>query len=81
MIASIVGVVLVSMADNEIVPTSVQDGTLSYLLKRDLIPIGDGAKVPKHPIIGDLLAIASAACYAIYTLLLKAKTGDESRIS
>jgi len=70
-ISSILGVILVSKADNDVIPTA------------DLPPLEGPLtpKVPQHPILGDILAIASAACYAIYTLLLKAKTGDESRIS
>lgn len=65
--ASILGVVLVSKADDEIVPTT--DDHLN------------DPRIPKHAIMGDLLAILSALCYAMYTLLLKAKTGDETRIS
>lgn len=62
--------------------------TLSQLVERgqdtatasDILP-NPTTRHPKHALLGDILAIASAACYAIYTLLLKAKTGDESRIS
>lgn len=67
--ASIVGVILVSKADDEIIPTD-----------SDASPPSD-PRIPKHAIMGDLLAILSALCYAMYTLLLKAKTGDETRIS
>lgn len=66
--ASIVGVVLVSKADDEIIPTDSEG-------------IPNDPRIPKHAIMGDLLAILSALCYAMYTLLLKAKTGDETRIS
>lgn len=93
--ASIIGVVLVSKADNEIAPAAdrekLAEGVHALtLLARDAILPREAAGLPfpehphirpKHPILGDALAIASAACYAIYTLLLKAKTGDESRIS
>lgn len=61
---SILGVILVSKADNEVVPTA--DPSLLLLDDPSSSP-----KVPQHPILGDILAIASAACYAIYTLLLK----------
>ena len=93
--ASIIGVVLVSKADNEIAPAAgkekLAEGVHVLMLwARDAILPQEAAGLPfsehphtrpKHPILGDALAIASAACYAIYTLLLKAKTGDESRIS
>lgn len=68
--ASIVGVILVSKADDSLIPTDT-DGN---------VPVND-PRIPKHAIMGDLLAILSALCYAMYTLLLKAKTGDETRIS
>lgn len=96
-IASIIGVILVSKADRDIVPASAVDGSgepeidenpiaeAVGLLARSLLQTSAAtvpeAKVPKGALEGDLLAIASAACYAIYTLLLKAKTGNESRIS
>lgn len=70
--ASIVGVILVSKADDDIQPT-FEDG--------DAAGWASNPRIPKHPIIGDILAILSALCYAMYTLLLKAKTGDETRIS
>ncbi|CAD6584528.1 MAG: hypothetical protein CYPHOPRED_002745 [Cyphobasidiales sp. Tagirdzhanova-0007] len=76
-IASIGGVVLVSKADSDIIPSSMD--TLNRLLRRE--DLAASPKVPKHAIAGDVLAIASALCYAIYTLLFKVKTGDESRIS
>lgn len=70
--ASIVGVILVSKADDDLIPTdNVDGGTPSY----------DDPRIPKHAIMGDALAVLSALCYAMYTLLLKAKTGDETRIS
>lgn len=86
-IASIAGIVLVSKADNEIAPTTsniaeaAREAAGFLLAKRDGSSGVPNHKVPQHPIWGDILAIASAACYAVYTLLLKAKTGDESRIS
>lgn len=64
--ASIFGVILVSKADDEIIPAD---------------SAGSDPRIPKHAIFGDALAVLSALCYAMYTLLLKAKTGDESRIS
>lgn len=67
--ASIVGVILVSKADDAIIPTDAEGQT------------PNDPRIPKHAILGDLLAILSALCYAMYTLLLKAKTGDETRIS
>lgn len=89
-IASIIGVILVSKADRDIVPASAVDQQPSegpiaeaaaFMARSVLQTSGVDGKVPKRALLGDLLAIASAACYAIYTLLLKAKTGDESRIS
>lgn len=71
-VASIFGVILVSKADDEIIPTdNINGGDPSY----------SDPRIPKHAIVGDALAVLSALCYAMYTLLLKAKTGDESRIS
>lgn len=65
-VASIVGVVLVSKADREITPKTAQEGVGPLLLARDF-----SAKVPRHALLGDILAITSSLCYAIYTLLLK----------
>lgn len=67
--ASIVGVILVSKADDGIIPADTKGR------------IANDPRIPKHAIMGDLLAILSALFYAMYTLLLKAKTGDETRIS
>ena len=64
---SIGGVVLVSKADSDIIPSSMD--TLNRLLRRE--DLAASPKVPKHAIAGDVLAIASALCYAIYTLLFK----------
>jgi solute carrier family 35 protein F5 len=68
--ASIAGVVLVSKADDIIIPTDMEDPNAPH-----------DPRIPLRPIFGDILAIISALCYAMYTLLLKAKTGDETRIS
>lgn len=77
---SILGVILVSAADNEITP-AVADPAPTFDIRSALL-LNDGEqKLPAHPLLGDLLALSSALCYAIYTLLLKAKTGDESRVS
>lgn len=89
-LASIIGVILVSKADRDIVPASAVDKlpmegpiaeATAFMARSVLQTSGVDGKVPKRALLGDLLAITSAACYAIYTLLLKAKTGDESRIS
>ncbi|GAA98818.1 uncharacterized protein L969DRAFT_18434 [Mixia osmundae IAM 14324] len=36
---------------------------------------------PKHPLIGDGMILVSAMLYAVYTILLKARIKDESRIN
>ena len=35
---------------------------------------------PKNPVLGDFLALVSAAFYALYVILLKIRIGSESRI-
>lgn len=35
---------------------------------------------PRNPLLGDMLALLSAFCYAIYVILLKVRIGDEERI-
>lgn len=37
------------------------------------------ADVPPHPIIGDMLALTSACCFAVYVVLMKVKLGSEDR--
>jgi solute carrier family 35 protein F5 len=41
----------------------------------------DGDQKRPHALLGDMLAIASAAVYACYTVFLKVKLGDEDRVN
>lgn len=42
---------------------------------------GDGTREPSAPFSGDLFALASAAFYAVYVVLLKKRIRHESRVS
>lgn len=37
------------------------------------------ADLPPHPILGDMLALTSACCFAVYVVLMKVKLGSEDR--
>ncbi|ODO04485.1 hypothetical protein I350_05088 [Cryptococcus amylolentus CBS 6273] len=65
-LASFLGVILVTHSDSTISPSSDPSFPL---------PIDK----PTHPIFGDVLALTSAAFYAIYVILLKVRVVDEER--
>ena len=39
----------------------------------------DNSDLPPHPILGDMLALTSACCFAVYVVLMKVKLGSEDR--
>jgi len=39
----------------------------------------DTSDIPPHPILGDMLALTSACCFAVYVVLMKVKLGSEDR--
>jgi solute carrier family 35 protein F5 len=39
----------------------------------------DNSDIPSHPILGDMLALTSACCFAVYVVLMKVKLGSEDR--
>lgn len=39
----------------------------------------DTSDLPTHPILGDMLALTSACCFAVYVVLMKVKLGSEDR--
>ncbi|KAK8861635.1 hypothetical protein IAR55_002458 [Kwoniella newhampshirensis] len=63
-VASFMGVLLVTQSDSSLSPSSDPMGT---------------AEIPTHPIFGDILALLSAAFYAVYVILLKVRVVDEER--
>ncbi|WVR03766.1 hypothetical protein IAU60_000761 [Kwoniella sp. DSM 27419] len=63
-VASFIGVMLVTQSDSSLAPSSVSDGA---------------SAIPSHPIFGDFLALLSAAFYAVYVILLKVRVVDEER--
>lgn len=68
-LVSICGVVILSTGDKEISPGSK-------------VPLPDSdPRVPRHALFGDLFALGAALTYAIYTVMLKVRCGDERRIS
>ncbi|KAI9621341.1 hypothetical protein H4Q26_015840 [Puccinia striiformis f. sp. tritici PST-130] len=67
-ITSIAGVILVSKSDRNL--HSIHD-----------MPSGKNLPPPsEHWILGDLLALSSAALYALYVILMKVKVKEESRV-
>ncbi|WWD16448.1 hypothetical protein CI109_100874 [Kwoniella shandongensis] len=66
-VASFIGVLLVTHSDSSLAPSSTEPN-----------PLGT-AEFPTHPIFGDILALLSAAFYAVYVILLKVRVVDEER--
>lgn len=64
---SILGVVLLSRADSKV-------GVLQYF-------VAPSPRIPKQALLGDVFALGAALTYAVYTVWLKARCGDERRIS
>jgi drug/metabolite transporter (DMT)-like permease len=87
--SSIVGVALVSKADNDLPhpeppttpppPLEQVSGSAFSLYGLAATSIG-GSNTPPHPLFGDALALVSAVVYAAYVLLLKFRVRDESRV-
>ncbi|KAJ9098133.1 hypothetical protein QFC21_004462 [Naganishia friedmannii] len=55
--------------------STLTSGTYTYAQE---IVVGD--RRPKNALLGDLLALLSAVCYAVYVILLKVKIEDEERV-
>ncbi|KAI5452850.1 hypothetical protein NCC49_006390 [Naganishia albida] len=70
-LASFIGLLLVTHSDSTISTSSVID--------EDPLSLGADRR-PKNALLGDMLALLSAVCYAVYVILLKVKIGDEERV-
>ncbi|WVQ78806.1 hypothetical protein IAT38_000897 [Cryptococcus sp. DSM 104549] len=68
-IASFLGVLLVTHSDSTIAPSDLPSALAE----------AGAAEIPTHPILGDVLALTSAAFYAVYVILLKVRVVDEER--
>lgn len=68
---SFIGLLLVTHSDSTISTSSVID--------EDPLSLGADRR-PKNALLGDMLALLSAVCYAVYVILLKVKIGDEERV-
>jgi hypothetical protein len=64
---SFVGLVLVTHSDSLLASVHASD-------------ISDTSAHIKNPMLGDVLALLSAFCYAVYVILLKVRIGDEERV-
>lgn len=75
-LTSFFGVVLVTLADSSTMAPANQPPTPTqqHVFPRMILP------PPSHPIVGDVLALLSAAFYALYLSLLKVRIKDESRV-
>jgi solute carrier family 35, member F5 len=78
---SILGVGLVSLADNDLPPhdLSPPPPPLTFSSSADPLIVGT-TDAPPYPLFGDALALCSALAYSAYVILLKFRIGDESRI-
>ncbi|KAJ9117446.1 hypothetical protein QFC22_004296 [Naganishia vaughanmartiniae] len=81
-LASFIGLLLVTHSDSMISTASTvidlfQQPSTVITFAEEII-VGD--RRPKNPLAGDLLALLSAVCYAVYVILLKVKIEDEERV-
>lgn len=73
---SFIGLILVTHSD------SLLTSSLSIAPSDSLLDSSSPIHEPhvRRPILGDMLALLSAFCYAVYVILLKVRIGDEERV-
>jgi solute carrier family 35 protein F5 len=68
-VASFLGVVLVTTSDKSLSSSSISPASAD-----------PSSPVPSNPLLGDALALVSAIFYAIYVVFLKVKVKNEDRV-